>query len=309
VKIPSIVKAIQKQPIQEINYAYHKTISYSQFSIYHECPHKWKLQYKDGLQEYSSTIHTVFGTAMHSAIQIYLTLAYNESAAAADRFDIETFFEDEFRKTYLEEYKANKDTHFSSAVEMREFFDDGIAILNYFKKKRGNYFSKCGWYLVACELPIVITPNNAFKNVLYKGYIDMVMYHEPTNTFKIYDFKTSTRGWNEDAKKDERKQFQLLFYKKYFSKLYDVPEDNIEVEFIILKRKIWEESEYPQSRIQEYIPPSRKIKMNKAINAIDNFLNECFNLDGTHKPVTHPINPNKNCQWCPFNERKDLCKK
>ena len=147
------------------------------------------------------------------------------------------FFEDEFRKTYLEEYKANKDTHFTNAVEMREFFDDGIAIINYFKKKRGNYFSKQGWYLVACELPLVITPNNAFKNVLYKGYIDLVMYHEPTNTFKVYDFKTSTRGWNEDTKKDERKQFQVLFYKRYFSEQYNIPEDNIEVEFMILKRK------------------------------------------------------------------------
>jgi len=309
VKIPSIVKTIQKQPIQEINYAFHKTISYSQFSIYHECPHKWKLQYKDSLQEHSSTIHTVFGTAMHSAIQHYLTLAYNESAAAADRFDLETFFEDEFRKTYLEEYKANKDTHFTNAVEMREFFDDGIAIINYFKKKRGNYFSKRGWYLVACELPIVITPNNAFKNVLYKGYIDLVMYHEPTNTFRIYDFKTSTRGWNESAKKDERKQFQLLFYKKYFGEQYNIPEDNIDVEFIILKRKIWEESEYPQSRIQEFAPPSGKIKMKKALTAINNFINECFNIDGTYKDTLHLATPSKNCQWCPFNERKDLCNK
>ena len=130
-KTPSIIKAIQNKPLLEINYAYHKTISYSQFSIYHECPHKWELQYKDGLQEYQSTIHTVFGTAMHSAIQHYLTLVYNESGAAADRFDIETFFEDEFRKVYLEEYKANKNTHFNGAAEMREFYDDGIAILNY----------------------------------------------------------------------------------------------------------------------------------------------------------------------------------
>lgn len=308
-KIPSIVKTIQKQPIQEINYAFHKTISYSQFSIYHECPHKWELQYVSGLQKYQSTIHTVFGTAMHSAIQHYLTLAYNESAAAADRFDLETFFEDEFRKTYLEEYKANKDTHFTNAVEMREFFDDGIAIINYFKKKRGNYFSKQGWYLVACELPLVITPNNAFKNVLYKGYIDLIMYHEPTNTFKVYDFKTSTRGWNEDTKKDERKQFQVLFYKRYFSEQYNIPEDNIEVEFMILKRKIWEKSDYPQSRIQEFSPPSGKIKMKKALTAINNFINECFNIDGTYKDITHPITPSKNCKWCPFNENKELCNK
>lgn len=308
-KIHPAVKLIKNKPLIEVNYAYHKTISYSQFATYYECPHKWELQYKDNLQQYEPSIHTVFGTAMHSAIQHYLTLMYNESGVAADKFDIETFFEDEFRKVYLKEYETNKNTHFSSATEMREFFDDGIAILNFLKKKRNGYFSKRGWHLIDCELPIVVPVNNTFTNILYKGYIDMVLYHEPNNIYKIYDFKTSTRGWNDDAKKDERKQFQLLFYKKYFSKLYDVPEDNIEVEFIILKRKIWEESEYPQSRIQEYIPPSGKIKMNKAINAIDNFLNECFNLDGTHKPVTHPINPNKNCQWCPFNERKDLCKK
>ena len=308
-KTPSVVKTIQKQPIQEINYAFHKTISYSQFSVYHECPHKWELQYKDNLQQYEPTIHTVFGTAMHTVIQHYLTVMYNESGAAADRIDIETFFEDEFRKVYLEEYKSNKNTHFSGAAEMREFYDDGIAILNFFKKRKGQYFSKRGWYLVACELPIVITPNNAFKNVLYKGYIDLVMYHEPTNKWKIYDFKTSTRGWNDDAKRDERKQFQLLFYKKYFSEQYNVPEDNVDVEFVILKRKIWEESEFPQSRIQEFAPPSGKIKMKKALTAIDNFLNECFNIDGSYKDVSHSATPSKSCQWCPYNERKDLCNK
>ena len=48
------------------------------------------------------------------------------------------------------------------------------------------------------------------------GYLDIVMYHEPTNTFKIIDIKTSTKGWGSYAKKDESKQFstsaiQILF--------------------------------------------------------------------------------------------------
>jgi hypothetical protein len=101
----------------------------------------------------------------------------------------------------------------------------------------------------------------------------------------------------------------LLFYKKYFSEQYNVPEDSVDVEFVILKRKIWEESEFPQSRIQEFAPPSGKIKMKKALTAIDNFLNECFNIDGSYKDTSHPATPSKNCQWCPFNERKDLCNK
>ena len=308
-KIPAIVKAIRNHTPPEINYAFHKTISYSQFSIYNECPHKWELQYKDGLQEYTPTIHTVFGTAMHEVLQSHLTVMYEESAAAADRVDIEEQFEEAFRKVYLDEYKKNKSTHFSGAAEMREFYEDGLNILNQFKKKRGQYFSKKGWHLVKVELPIVLTPNSAFKNVLYKGYLDLVMYHEPTKVFKIIDFKTSTRGWNDATKKDEGKQFQLILYKKYFSEIFSIPEDQIEVDFLILKRKIWEQSEFPQSRLQEFSPPSGKIKTKKATLAIDNFIEQCFNMDGSYKDTTHPITVNKNCQWCPYNDRKDLCSK
>ena len=308
-KVPSIVKRIQSYTPQEVNYAFQKNISYSQFSIFKECPHKWELLYKDGLQQYSSTIHTVFGTAIHEALQHYITIMFEQSAAEADRFDIEEYFEERFRETYLKEYKSNSSTHFSSSVEMREFFDDGIAIIDFFKKKRGQYFSKRGWFLVACELPIVIAPDNKFKNVLYKGYLDLVLYHEPTNTFKIIDFKTSTRGWNDKTKKDEGKQFQLILYKNFFSKQFNIPEDSIEIEFFILKRKIWEESEFPQSRIQEFAPPSGKIKMKKAVTALNEFIEHSFNQDGTYKDNKYPITVNENCKYCPFNDKKDLCSK
>jgi hypothetical protein len=307
-KIPSIVKKIKNHTLQEVNYAFQKTISYSQFSIFKECPHKWELLYKDGLQQYTSTIHTVFGTAMHEALQHYISIMFDQSAAEADRFNTEEYFEERFRETYLKEYKANNNTHFSSSVEMREFFEDGIAIIDFFKKKRGQYFNKRGWFLVACELPIITAPDNRLKNVLYKGYLDLVLYHEPTNTFKIIDFKTSTRGWNDKTKKDESKQFQLILYKNFFSKQFDIPEDNIEVEFFILKRKIWEESDYPQSRIQEFAPPSGKIKMKKAITALNEFMEHSFNIDGTYKDNTYPIKPNDNCKYCPFNNTSHCLK-
>jgi hypothetical protein len=307
-KIPSIVKKIKNHTLQEVNYAFQKTISYSQFSIFKECPHKWELLYKDGLQQYTSTIHTVFGTAMHEALQHYITIMFEQSAAAADRFNIEEYFEERFRENYLKEYKANNNTHFSSSTEMREFFDDGVAIIDFFKKKRGQYFSKRGWHLVACELPIVIQPDSRLTNVIYKGYLDLVLYNENTNTFKIIDFKTSTRGWNDKTKKDEGKQFQLILYKNFFSKQFDIPEDNIEVEFFILKRKLWEESDYPQSRIQEFAPPSGKIKMKKAVTALNEFIEYSFNLDGTYKDNTYSITPNDNCKFCPFNNTSHCLK-
>jgi hypothetical protein len=49
--------------------------------------------------------------------------------------------------------------------------------------------------------------------------------------------------------------------------------------------------------------------MKKALTALDNFLEQCFNHDGSYRDVTHPIVPNKNCQWCPFNNNKELCNK
>ena len=308
-KIPSIVKSIQTKPLAEINYAFQKSISYSQFSTYIGCPLKWQLQYKEGINTYQSTINTIFGTAVHETLQHYLTVMYDVSTAEADRINLEEYFEDRFRAVYMGEYDKNKKIHFSNAVEMREFFDDGIAILNYFKKKKGQYFSKRGWHLVKCELPIIFTPNEKYQNLYYKGYLDLVLYNENTKTFRIIDIKTSTRGWNADTKKDETKQFQLIIYKHYFSKLYNIPEDEIEVEFFIVKRKIWEESDYPQSRIQEFAPPSGKIKLKKAITAFNNFIEQCFNTDGSFKDTTHKFTPSKNCQYCPFNENKELCNK
>lgn len=307
-KIPQLVKQIQKQPLREVKYGIEKSISYSQVSMFLNCPHKWSLQYKDGYYQSESSIHMTFGTALHEALQHYITTIYNVSGAEADRINLEEYFETRFRETYLKDYKSNNKVHFSDPVEMREFFDDGLAILNFVKKKRGGYFGKRGWYLVGCEVPLVLNPHPHFKNVLYKGYLDVVLYHEPTNKFKIIDIKTSTKGWDDKTKKDETKQLQLVLYKKYYSQQFGVPEDDIDIEFFIVKRKVWEESPYPISRIQEYKPASGKVKMNKAMNTVNSFIEEVFNHDGSYKDKQFQPNPNKfNCMFCPFKDRKELC--
>ena len=143
---------------------------------------------------------------------------------------------------------------------------------------------------------------------MYKGYLDVVLYHEPTNKFKIIDIKTSTKGWDDKTKKDETKQLQLVLYKKYYSQQFGVPEDDIDIEFFIVKRKVWEESPYPISRIQEYKPASVKVKMNKAMNTVNSFIEEVFNHDGSYKDKQFQPNPNKfNCMFFPFKDRKELC--
>lgn len=306
--IPSIVKQIRNFKPQEINYAFQKSISYSQMSMYLSCPKKWALQYRDGHKIYAPSINMTFGTAIHETVQNYIHTMYEENGAAADEIDLEEYFEDRFRENYSKEYKSNKNLHFSNPEEMREFFDDGIAILEFIKKKRNEYFKKKGYYLVGIEIPIVISPNKRYNNVLFNGFIDLVIYHEPTNTFTIYDIKTSSRGWGDKEKKDEIKQFQVLFYKSFFSEQFGVPEDNIEVQFFILKRKLWEVSDFPQKRIQEFIPAQGKIKLKKAKVALETFIESVFNLNGTYKSTEHLATPSKStCKYCPFLQHKSLC--
>lgn len=306
-KLPQIVKDIRAYKPEAINYAYQKNISYSQLSMYRSCPHKWALQYKDGNKLFSSTIHTVFGTSLHHVIQHYLDVMYDQSAAAADREDIVEMFEDVLREEYKVQYKKNNNNHFSSSEELREFFEDGVKIIKTFKSKRNRYFTKKGWHLVGCEIPVVVTPNKHFSNLIYMGYLDVVMYHEPTNTFKIIDIKTSTRGWSDKVKKDEDKQFQLILYKQFFADQFNIPLENISIEFFIVKRKVYEHPDYVIPRIQTFTPPSGKIKLNKANKALGEFITDAFDRGG-YKDKQYKPTPSKwDCTFCPFNDSPELC--
>ena len=298
-KLPQIVQDIRNYKQKEMDWANEKLISYSQLSMYNECPKKWSLNYVEGHKQFSSTIHTVFGTAVHEVIQHYLTVMYEQSGAEADRLNTSEMFEEALRAEYKTQYKKNGNQHFCTPEQLREFYDDGIAILRDFAKNKNKHFSKRGWYLVGCEVPVSKIQNPSLPNVVYQGYLDVVMYHEPTDTIKIIDIKTSGNGWRDKEKKDENKQFQLILYKKFISEIFNHPIDKIEVEFFIVKRKLFESEDFVIRRIQTFSPPSGKVKLNKATQAIDTFINEAFNLTG-YKKVEHTPTVNDNCKWCPF---------
>ena len=304
-KLPTLLKEIKSKQLPQIDYATQKSVSYSQMSMFNECPKKWSLQYKEGHKQFTSSIHTVFGTALHEVLQAYLTVMYEKSGAEADRLNMYEMFEDALREEYKKQYKANNNLHFSAPDELREFFEDGIAIIREFAKDKSKYFSKRGWHLVGCELPLVLTPSSKLPNVMFQGFLDLVMYHEPTNRIKIIDIKTSRQGWSKKEKSDENKQFQLILYKKYFAETYNIPVENIEIEFMIVKRKIFESENFVIKRVQLYKPASGKVKLNKVSKSIESFVEQAFDRNG-YKDVEHQPTPHKNCNWCPFN-KTHLC--
>jgi hypothetical protein len=307
-KIPAILKEIKAYEAATLDYAKdQKNISYSQISMFHRCPHSWKLNYKDKLQVYKDSIHTSFGTSFHEVIQEYYERFYNDSVKAAEELDVEELLKTEMKKNYAIGKERNGE-HFSTAVELQEFYEDGVNILREWKKKKGGFIQKRGWHLAGIEIPLMITPEEEYENTLFKGFIDAVLYHEETETFKIVDFKTSTRGWNKNTRKDEMKQNQIILYKEFFSRQFNVPKEKIEVAFVILKRKIYADSDFPQPRISEFRPASGPIKTKKAVAVVREFIQGCFEKDGSYKEREFEMRPSQsNCRFCAFADKPELC--
>ena len=274
-------------------------ISYSQLSMFSECPLRWKLNYIDDLKVSEPSIHLLFGTAMHEVIQSWLEVMYYDSVKNADKLNLEQRLHDKmFEQFQIEKERFGKNP--CTLEEMKEFFNDGVAILDFVKKKRAEYFSKRGYKLIGCEVPIEV---DLKKNIKMVGYLDLVILDEISNTLKIYDIKTSTRGWNKWMKKDENKTQQLLLYKQFYSKQYNHPIDKIEVEYFIVKRKLWEEAMFPQKRVQKFSPASGKPSMNKVAKRLDNFLEIAFDDEGNR--ISDNITPTpskKACKWCEFRK-------
>jgi hypothetical protein len=305
-KLTEVELRVKHHTPPNIDYSFQKSVSYSQYSTYATCPYQWYLTYVEGKQPYQASIYTVFGTAFHETLQKYLEVMYNESGAAADRMNLEELFTERFRATYSQEYEKTKE-HFSDAIEMREFFDDGVAILDWIQKRRNKLFTIRNVKLLGIEMPLLI---GVSKNVFLKGYIDFVLYDTDLDKIYIYDIKTSTRGWSEREKKDDTKIAQILLYKEYFGRQFGLDQDRIEVEYFIVKRKIWENSEYAIPRVQSFKPASGKTKRRRAVENFDAFVKDCFDESGKPQIKSYIKNVGESsCKWCPYADKPDLCNK
>jgi len=108
-------------------------VSHSQFVSYSECNLKWKLRYIDKLGTFTGNIHTLFGTAMHTVIQEYLTVMYGTSIVAAEALDLNGMLKTEMMGEF-KLIKEGQETLPCSQDEMVEFYQDGLAILEHFQK-------------------------------------------------------------------------------------------------------------------------------------------------------------------------------
>lgn len=290
-----------------------RRISYSQWSMYERCPLSWKLAYIDGLAPFTASIETVFGTAFHETLQHFLTVMYTESVKTADNINLSELLLDNLKKEYAKCVAEKDGEHFSNPLQLAEYHEDGVAILQWFKKRRGQYFSSRDYELLGIEMELCTQASVNNPSVYWFGFMDLVIRHKPTNTIEIFDIKTSRMGWNKYQKSDSLKSAQLVTYKTYFSEQYNVPKENINVEFFIVKRKLQENSMFPQKRIQQHRPASGTVTQRKVQKRIDDFVESCFDSEGNKNADRNYLalagKGAKNCKWCPFKSDYENCPK
>lgn len=284
-----------------------KTVSYSQFSLYANCPKRWKLDYLDGLRTYEQSINTCFGSAFHKTLQHYLEVLYNKTVKEADEIDLGAYLKQAMFDEYKESLTKNGNKHYSNPQELAEFYLDGEAILKYFKNHRREYFSTKQHSLVGIEIPLQMPLIN---NISFNGFIDLVIKDERDNRIKIYDIKTSTQGWNKYQKADTTKTAQLILYKDFYGKQFNVDPESIDVEYIIVRRKINEDGEFPMKRIQTFQPASGKPTRNKVSKMFLEFVQNCFTEDGSYNiEGNFPAVTSSACNYCPYKNEEALCSK
>jgi len=291
-----------------IDYTTHKTVSFSQYHLYSQCQHRWYLDYAKKLKTFQPSIHLTFGTSLHEVLQEYFRVMYTKSAKEADKLGFRQMITTRMYENYKSDYQENNSTHFTTRDEIYEFIEDGVAILEWFRKHRSAYFKVKDHELVGIEIPLQQSITPEIPNVILIGSIDLIIRNKVTNEYYIYDIKTSKSGWKDKDKKDQPKVNQVLFYKYFYSKEFNIPEDSINVEFFIVRRKIYENAEFPIKRIQEYKPTQGKIKVKKAYESLAEFVTNVFTPEGQYQEKEYPMNT-KHCKWCPYSKKSDLCSK
>jgi hypothetical protein len=292
-----------------------RKVSFSQYQMWKVCPHRWKLNYIDKHYTYTPSTAALFGTVMHEVLQEYVKNIYEKSIVEANKLDLDEMLHTGIRNEYKKLLTENNEIHFSSDKELKEYYSDGVQILQWFKAHRADFFQKKDHELVGIEVPINIVPLETHPTVKLVGFLDLVIKNTKTGDIYIYDFKTSTNGWNKYAKTDKVKTSQLLLYKTYYAKQYDVSPEQIHIEYLILRRKIMEDAEYEamKQRVQRFEPSNGKVSQNNIKKEIAEFITTNFTEEGEYRlNVIQPAEAGRdyaNCKYCEFNKNEELCPK
>ena len=239
---------------------------------------------------------------MHETVQQWLTELHNGTESPTNLYH--TFLErlvHNFRISTIT--KDGVPIYVCDRQVLDEFYQQGVEILRYLCQNRNEFFDYKNVELIGVEVPLEVPLR---ENLTFTAYLDIVTRSKITGQVKIYDLKTSTRGWNKWQKEDTKKTNQLLLYKHFYAQQHNISPDYINIEFVILKR----ETDNYTPRITRFQPDHTKLAIQRTLASFNEFINECFDEVGNYKVTDIKAVPSKNnCRFCQFNNNAALCSK
>jgi len=190
-------------------------VSYSEIKNWSECAYRHKLSYVDKKSVFEASVHTVFGTAVHASCEHYVRHRELKPEIAKD------IIRQGWIKHDFDNVEEWLDTADQILIEVPPFLDENFP----------------DWEVVEAEEMLYESIDNHDLN--FKGYIDAVIRAPDKKgnlKYWILDWKTTSWGWHVYKKRDFKVNTQLLFYKLYWSMKHDVPEDDVKIGFVLLKR-------------------------------------------------------------------------
>jgi hypothetical protein len=285
----------------------HKHVSFSQFSMYSQCPKKWFLSYVLKLGTRPPSIHMTFGTAFHEVLQEYLTENHDITSKSKVDFNIE--LKNKIKEIYKRDF-SNYGKHFSTSSELTEFWEQGVKILEHIRSSHNLYYDRDKWTLLGVEVPLMIKILDSEEPLYFILFIDLLFYDKENNRLVIDDIKTSGKGWSSYSKKDKIKTSQVLLYKSFLAKSLGIDSQDIDCRFTIVRR-ITDGYDYPVSRVQIFKPSQAKKSVEHSINQFKTFIKKVFDKQGNARTdINYPAlsgNNCFNCNYCEFKDRFDLC--
>jgi hypothetical protein len=194
-------------------------ISFSELLTWYECKFKHKLKYIDQIALDGPNENTEFGQVIHDILEGYLKT--------------KTLPDFEVQKQLLTEL-FNKLPKADELKDERELWQETLQpiaeqVPEFMTKTFGD------WEYVAAEYEM-FEPIKDEDGYFFKGYIDGII--KSGDKIYIIDWKSSKDFWDKNKSKDPKKYIQLVLYKHFFAIKNNIPLENIECGFVVLRRKV-----------------------------------------------------------------------
>tara|TARA_R110000824_G_scaffold115419_3_gene266500 strand:+ start:418 stop:1188 length:771 start_codon:yes stop_codon:yes gene_type:complete len=250
-------------------------ISFSEIKNWHKCAFYHKLVNIDKIKLFKGNEYTAFGTAIHDTC---------ESMLLNEKFDVDGFFIEKYKESLKK--LASESYSFDKKLVLDMKFQ-GLELIPYIKPELKNYFG---------EYKVFSTEERLFEDVdikdldyKYKGYVDLVL-QTPDGKYHIIDWKSCSWGWNYKRKIEKMTTYQLTYYKHYFSKKHNIPLDNIETHFALLKRTA------KKNKVEIFKVSSGNKKIKNALNFLEKALYNIGNKNFLKNRLS--------CTYCEFYKTK-----